>query len=106
MYAPAGFVNQTQLKEIVDAAIKGLDPAEVVRVNCSIGEDHTGDPAIFFRVVLTDDAARKDRPWEVTERVRSSLPSASWLLENWGLFPYESFRSSSEQCELNDPEWA
>lgn len=106
MYVPTGFVNQVQLAQSVVAAIRSLNPQEVVHVAYSIDHDSTGDPAIFFRVVLTDAASREDRLADVTGRVASTLFDAIRPIENWGLTPYFSFRSFSEQRMRNDPEWS
>ena len=84
MYAPAGFVNHTQVAQIVDEAIRGLDPRDVVHVAYSIGNDWTDDPAIFFRVVLTDEAAGMDRLRDAAGRVKDAIYSIG-TLENWGL---------------------
>lgn len=106
VYVPTGFVNQAQLAQNVDAAIRSLSPQEVVRVAYSIGHDSTDDPAIFFRIVLTDAESREDRLADVTGRVASTLFNSVRPIENWGLTPYFSFRSFSEQRMRNDPEWS
>lgn len=106
MYVPAGFVNQAQLAQGVKTAIQSLNPQEVVHVAYSIGHDSTDDPAIFFRIVLTDAASREDRLADVTGRVASTLFDSIRPVENWGLTPYFSFRSFSEQRMRNDPEWS
>ena len=77
-----------------------------MRVAYSIGNDSTDDPAIFFRTVLTDAASREDRLADVTERVASALSNSIRPIDNWGLMPYFSFRSFSEQRMRNDPEWS
>ncbi len=58
MYAPTGFVNQAQLASTVAEAASKLGK-DVVRIRHSIGTDSAGDPAIFFRIVLSDDASRE-----------------------------------------------
>ena len=106
VYAPTGFVNQAQLAQSVDAAIRSLNPQEVVHVAYSIGHDSTDDPAIFFRTVLTDAASREESLADVTGRVASTLFNSIRPIENWGLTPYFSFRSFSEQRNRNDREWS
>ncbi len=66
----------------------------------------TDEPAIFFRIVLTDAASREDRLAEVAGRAASTLSNSIRPMENWGLTPYFSFRSFSEQSIRNDPEWS
>jgi len=106
MYAPAGFVNQAELAQSVDAAIRSLNHEEVAHVVYSLRNDSTDDPAIFFRIVLTDAASREERLGDVAERVESVVVRSIRPIENWGLTPYFSFRSWSEQKMLNDPGWS
>lgn len=106
MYAPTGFINQTQLARSVNAAIRSLNAQDVVHVAYSVGNDSTDDPAIFFRIVLTDAASREDCLADVAGRVESTLLHSIRPVEDWGLTPYFSFRSFSEQRMRNDPEWA
>lgn len=101
---PLGFVSHAQLTEEVNRAITKLGP-EVVRVRYSVGEDNTGDPAIHFRIVLTDGASREETLGEVTEQIRRTLSDELRSFENWGLFPYFRFRSQTEQALLHDPAW-
>lgn len=102
---PTGFVHQTQLANEIAKAIRKLGKG-AVRVNFSLGEDSTGEPSIFFRIVLTDAASREDKLAEVTGRMTTILFDELRPQENWGLFPYFAFRSKSEQEKRNDPEWA
>ena len=108
MYIPTRYIDSTEVEKAVDQVIKTLGP-EVVRVRYNIGEDWTGDPGLFFRVVLADSAVDlKNHPqlFEVTERIKRAFWNQAHPLENWGLFPYFNFRTKSEQDGLNDPEWA
>ena len=98
--------------EVVAEAVDGRDAVEkatklkpdVVRIRFDIGEDWSGDPAIFFRILLSDQAAREDRLTLTTRRVRAALGELK--LVEIGLFPLHSFRSESEQEELNEASWA
>jgi hypothetical protein len=102
---PTGFVHQTQLDSEIARAIRKFRK-EAVRVNYSRETDSTDKPSIFFRIVLTDAASREDKLAEVTNRIKTIVFDEVRPLENWGLFPYFSFRSESEQEKRNEPEWA
>ena len=102
---PTGSVHQTQLVNEIAKAKRKLG-REAVRVNYSLGTDSTGEPSIFFRIVLTDGASREDNLAEVTGRITTILFDEIRPYENWGLLPYFSFRSKSEQEKRHDPEWA
>ena len=52
-----------------------------------------------FRIVITDAASRKEVLGEVTSRIRQFLIDELAPIENWGLFPYFSFRNQSEQAQ-------
>ena len=105
MRIPAGAVNQTQLDKAVAKAIRKLGK-EVLRVTYSFGEDWTGEPSIYFKVLLSDAAAREDRLLGVANRVISTIDSELRPYEDWGLLSYFTVRSKSEQEQLNDPQWA
>jgi hypothetical protein len=98
-------VHQSQLGNQIAKAVRKLGK-EAVRVNYSLGTDSTGEPAIFFRVDPADAASKEDKLAEVTGRIATALFDELRPHENWGLLPYFSFRSKSEQERRNDPEWA
>ena len=100
-----GFVNEQQVDKAITAFVRRLGP-EVVRVRYDISEDWTGDPAIFFRVVLTDQAASDDRRQKVTTRIRAALWDKLRPFERWGLYPFIHFRSKSEQDSLKEESWS
>jgi hypothetical protein len=106
VYVPTGFIPQAQLDDEIKTAIGKLNPNEVAHVAFSISDDSTNTPALFFRIILQDQASREDRLGDVTERVATTLFDLIRPFENWGLTPYFSFRSVSEQMLRRDPEWA
>ena len=87
-------VNQTAMKF----------PADVVRIRHSFSDDWDGDPAIFFRILLTDDAHRRTRLADLTDRVGRELINDLGLAES-EYTPYFYYRSKSEQEKMSDPEW-
>jgi hypothetical protein len=103
---PAGFIHQARITEAINDAAQKLRPDEVWHVAFSIGTDSTDEPALFFRIILTDAASREDRLADVTSRVTATLFDSLHPIENWGLTPYFSFRSLSEHRQLNDPVWS
>jgi hypothetical protein len=87
---PTGLVHQTQLTNEIAKSIRKLGK-EVVRVNYSLGTDSTGEPSIFFRIVLTDAASREDKLAEVTGRIETILFDEIRPCENWGFTPILQF---------------
>ena len=104
MYLPMAVQKQPQINAAINAVITELSPA-VQRINYEIAQDWSGQWAIFFRVLLSDEAASRNRlravvtnvVWRMSERL--DLPGL-------GLFPYFDFRSQAEQAVLNEPAWA
>jgi hypothetical protein len=104
VYVPTGYVNQAQLGDIVAQAAQDLGP-EVVHVAYSLGPDSTGEPSLFFRILLADSYIREDTIADLTGRIAAALFDLIRPIENWGLRPYFNFRSKSEQDGRRDPDW-
>jgi hypothetical protein len=103
MYVPSAVTKQSEIQAAINHVAKNLTP-DVVRIRYEIGEDWSGQWAIFFRVVLTDDAA-KHRLREVATKVVWGL-AQQLDFPGMGVFPYHNFRSASEQAMLQEPAWA
>ncbi len=103
MYVPSAVTKQTEIDAAVNRVQQIVGP-DVVRIRYEIAEDWSGQWAIFFRVVLTDDAAGR--------RLRDIATKVVWELARqldfpgMGVFPYHNFRSESEQAALREPAWA
>jgi len=103
MYLPSAVAKQIEIQAAIDDVERNLGP-DVVRIRYEIGEDWSGQWAIFFRIVLTDEAARR--------RLREVATKVVWGLAQrldfptMGVFPYHNFRSVSEQESLQEPAWA
>jgi|SRR5450432_26347 hypothetical protein len=103
MYLPSAVTKHSEIEAAIDEVETRLSP-DVVRIRYEIGEDWSGQWAIFFRVVLTDEAARR--------RLREVATNVVWGLARqldfpaMGVFPYHNFRSVSEQEALREPAWA
>jgi hypothetical protein len=100
-----GFVDQAQIDDEVARAVRMLGP-EVVRVNHSVGEDTSGEPAIYFRIVLADEATGEETLADVANNIYDILVKEIRPYEKWGLFPYTRFRGKSEQAMRSEPEWS
>ena len=79
-------------------------PSDVVRIRYSFDYDWSEDPAVYFRIVLSDEASGPDRLANTTRRIRSELTDDLRLDES-EYIPYFDFRSRAEQDKLKDPEW-
>jgi hypothetical protein len=103
MYLPSAVTKQSEIQAAINAVERSLVP-DVAHIRYEIGEDWSGQWAIFFRVVLSDDAAKR--------RLRDVATKVVWGLArqldfpSMGVFPYHNFRSVSEQEALQEPAWA
>lgn len=99
------FVQQAQLDEAV-GNIKPALGSDVVTLRYTLGQDWSGEPAIFFRVVLSERASRRDQLRSSTTQIENTIMQRLQPLEEWGVLPYFSFRSMAEQAALQEEAWA
>jgi hypothetical protein len=104
MYLPVAVTMQPQINAAVADLVRELSPA-VQRINYEIAQDWSGQWAIFFRVLLSDEASNRSHLRDVATKVVWRM-SEKLDLPGLGLFPYFDFRSQSEQAKLSEPAWA
>jgi hypothetical protein len=90
-------------QEQVDRIASGLDP-DVVHIRFAADRDWSEHPALYFRVILSDEASRKERLADVTGLVRTKI-SEELRLPELEHIPYFRFRSQSEQAKLREEAW-
>jgi hypothetical protein len=104
MIAPRGFTGYPKINAAVAEVTRELSPW-VRQIRYGVALDWSGEWAVFFRVLLSDEAAKQPKLRNAGAQVIEEM-SEKLDLPNLGLFPYFDFRSESEQSELNDPDWA
>lgn len=92
------------IDEAVAQSLKELAP-DVERINYVFGQDWTGDWAVYFKVLLSDEASQEPNLRKVAPRVLSTIADKLDPTKI-GMFPHFNFRSHSEQAERNEPAWA
>ena|SRR5437764_538473 len=105
VYIPRGVAQQGQLAAEIANVERMLGP-DVVRLRYTIGANWSDEPAIFFRVLLSDEASKRDRLHAVASHVEAVIEEHLDPLNSWGLIPYYNFRSQTEQEMLKEPAWA
>jgi hypothetical protein len=103
------YLSPQQLKDFaqkVDEVARKF-PDEVVRIRHSFSRDWDGDPAIYFRIVVTDEARRNLPLAVLTGRIEDTLirDLALFNSEYSVYIPYFEFRTKAEQDRSKDPEW-
>jgi hypothetical protein len=76
----------------------------VLRIRYEIGKDWSGEWAVFFRIVLSDDAAKR-RLRQVGDKVVWDL-AQRLDFDEMGVLSYHNFRSETEQATMQEPAWA
>jgi hypothetical protein len=104
MLMPSTVLKESDIEMAVREAVKELAP-EVQWIRYEISLDWSGDRAIYFRVMLSNEASREARLAKVTKRVESFLTEKLNLNES-DLLSYFSYRSRAEHAALKDPAWS
>ena len=99
------FAQQAELDQAIDRVKQSLGP-DVVRLRYTLGQDWSGESAIFFRIVLSERASRRDQLWNSTSQIETAIVQQLQPLEQWGVLPYFNYRSQSEQATLQEEAWA
>ena len=102
MQAPAAIFKSAEIAKGVSAVAREFSP-DVVRIRYNADSDWSGDAAVYFRVLLADEVAEK-RLHEVATKVRKRIES-KLKLEDRGFLTYTSFRTVTEQAELQEECW-
>jgi hypothetical protein len=104
LIVPVELRKDAQINAAIATVLGELSPW-VRHIRYRIGKDWSDDWAVFFNVVLSDEAADRRHLRDISSRVTSRITD-ELDYPNLGMFPYFNFRSESEQAELNDPEWS
>lgn len=100
MFVPAALAQQAQFQAAVNRAARQLRP-HVVDLTFTLGNDWSGEPAVFFMVILSNAASRREQLLRITNQVSNALVQMVQPSEQWGVLPYFNFRSEAEQAKIN-----
>ena len=95
-----GDVVAFQIGKRIEQEIKRYEPPELASIHFRTGRDHSGDPALWIRVILTDEASATDEEFlKNTRRLKDLIVPIARRIEprRW---PYLSFSSVTEEAEL------
>jgi|SRR5271166_672360 len=103
------YLSPQQLQDFaqkVDEVAKKF-PGEIARIKHSFSQDWDGDPAIYFKILVTDEALVRHPLLELTHRIKDALIKdlALFTSEYSVYIPYFNFRTKAEQDRLKDPQW-
>jgi len=104
MVVPIDAALESRIDAAITDVVKEFSPL-VKRIRYSLGQNWIGDDAIFFRVLLSDEANDSRKRHDAITRVRSRMMERLDIA-TLGPWPYLDFRTESEQSALNQPDWA
>ena len=88
MILPRGVAQPVELIERINALVPL--PAGVVNLRYTVDDDWSGDPAIFFWITLSDEAARQPVLAQNSRRITEFITKRLDPIGQWGLIPYFS----------------
>jgi hypothetical protein len=94
--------KRPQIDAAVAETLAELSP-DVVQIRYKIALDWSDEWAVYFHVLLSDEASKDTR--ELAPRIVHGF-SDKLPLDTFGMFSYVHFRSQSEQAESAAPAWA
>ncbi len=104
MILPAAAQKAQQINAAIEQVRQEFYP-DVQLIRYEFGHDWSGQWAINFRVLLSDEASKPNNLRDIAPRVAWRM-SEKLDMPELGVFPYFDFRSQSEQARLNEPAWA
>jgi hypothetical protein len=104
MCGPRAFVNQSQFKAAIARAAKRLAP-DVASIIPTLGDNSSGERAVFFMVILSDVANRREQLLNVTNQVSNTIFNGLEPLEQWGVLPISISAASLGRRSLTNPLW-
>ena len=103
MYIARAFAHQA---EFFAAIARVALPPQVIDVTPVLGTDWDGEPAVFLRVILADNAVPRPQLLAFTKQISQAIVQQVRPLEEWGVLPYFNFLTQTEQSRIKEPSWA
>jgi hypothetical protein len=95
-----GDAEAYRLGKQIERAIESYRPKEIAELRFNTGDDHSGDPALWIWVILTDESSETDEMFlQNARRLRGLLADVAREVAP-DRFPYLSFWSLAEQVEV------
>jgi len=103
VYIAKAFANQAEFFAAVDHAASTLPPG--ISVTPALGTDWDGEPAVFFQIVLADNAGARAQLLALTKQISQGIVQQVQPLEEWGVLPYFDFKTQTDKAKMKEPAW-
>jgi hypothetical protein len=97
-------ISTTPTQEQIDKLVAEELSPDVVRIKLTFTDDWNNELAFLFRVILSDEAAKRKDMNERTEQIAATVRNRLGL-ESLHPYPYFRWRSQSEQAETREKSW-
>ena len=101
---PPGYYRESEIKAAVEE-VERLTSPRVKWIHYKFDRDWSGDWAIYFKVLLSDELSATGKIQETMNEVRREMYERLDF-SALGLFSYFSLRTESDQKRLLDAAWA
>jgi hypothetical protein len=81
-------------------------PPEVLSLTARLDTDWNGNDAVFFQVVLRDNAVPRAQLLSFTKKISQAIINQLDPNQEWGVWPYFDFLTQSELARMKQPVWA
>jgi hypothetical protein len=105
VYIAKAFAHQADLFAAVDQVARALGP-HVLSITPTLGTDWNAESAIFFQVIVADNAVPRLQMLAFTKQISRAIMQQIRPLEDWGVLPYFNFLTQSELQRIKEPIWA
>lgn len=94
----------SEIRRAIAVAVYVLAP-DIVRIRYTAGTDHDGDPAIHFRIVVSDQYATRANMLWYARRVEIIIERELDTHGRFGMRAFFRYRTLAEQNRLRCAEW-
>ena len=76
-------------------------PPQVISVTPTLGNDWAGEPAVYFQIIITDNAVPRRNLLAFTKDISHDIIQRIRPLEEWGVLPYFNFLTQSDAARMS-----
>ena len=105
MYIAKAFAQQQPFLAAIARVANGL-PQPVLSVTPTLGTDWNGEPAVYFQIIIADNAVPRPELLEFTKKISQAIVQHVRPVEEWGVLPYFNFLTQSDAARMPQPTWA
>jgi hypothetical protein len=99
VYIARAFAQQQPFLKSI-AQVAGELAPQVVSVTPTLGNDWAGEPAVYFQIIIADNAVPRQNLLAFTKDISHAIVHRIRPLEEWGVLPYFNFLTQSDASRM------